>query len=414
VITSVSSNKSLNVEDAKQNVEAKYQYYGNSTQQWSLEHVGRGHYRIMAKDNERMCLEVAEGGISIQLNEWLDTDNDNQKWALESAGEDYYKIIAGHSGKCLDIDGSSGRAIQNTGSDSDSQKWIVQPVASYPAIWPTKGTDEEHFIILSKKNDDRCLTVKDDGDAIMHEEWEGRDNQRWRLMPVGDGYFRICTKGSNDCLTVKDNSMLRQPYVVDESQKWRAKKHEPIEESESNDFYYEIENRRSGMCLTVDEKSRTSDVVQKSYIGSEDQKWQLKPAEQSWIGNIAVTIRKERPQGKGWEKIPVNLNEGCWFSAKIWLWARYPARENIMVISDKDPDPKKPEGEGWKQIGPNLNDGSRGKYIYLWVRGPAQNNIRVTSGGKIKWKRPRGKGWKQIGPDLNKGAWGKYLYLWAR
>ena len=262
ITSSLISNKCLNVKDI--NVEAKTQYYGDPDQQWSLKHVGHGHYRIMAKDNEKMCLEIVEGGTNIQLNEWQNTEN--QKWTLESAGKDCYKIIAKHSDKCLDIDESSERAIQNTDSDSDSQRW------------------------------------------------------------------------------------------------------------------------------------------------------QLKPVEQLWIGNITVTMKYKLPQGKGWKKIPVNLNEGVWLSPAIWLWVRGPARNNITVTSSKGPVPKKPAGEGWKKIPVNLNEGRKGKakYIYLWVRGPAKNNIAVTI-GRGTWKQgTMGKGWMQIGPDLNEGAWGKYLYLWVR
>jgi len=440
VITSVGSNKSLYVDSAKAGANVvQYQYDGYPNQQWSMQHIGRGYYRIMAKGSEEICLEVVESRMTdnanVQQHVWYNTDN--QKWALEPAGDGCYKIIARHSGKYLDLTKDKDEtksAIQNTGSDSNSQKWIVQPAARYPVRLPTRDTGEEHFIIFNKRHRS-CLDVmnggKDDGTPIVHYSWWGGDNQRWRLVPVGDGYFRICAKHSDRCLTVKDNNVLQQANAGDDSQKWLLKRHERVQ-SDPNYYHYEIENRLSGVCLTVNKNGTTDAVQVDQYTGGDNQKWQLKPAEESWLNNIAVTADKDpkkaaKPpeENAGWEIINVDLNRRA-RGDYIFLWLRGPMiGKAIVTLGNYEPVPP----EGWEKIKVDLNQGCRedSSNIWLWVRGPAKNNIAVTANkDQRKAAKPpkENAGWIRIDVDLNKGSFiwvassrkvkTPYIYLWVR
>ena len=373
VITSANSNKVLDIQgtiEAGSNV-IQYNFAGNDTQKWFVRHVGHGYYNIIdrARATGEMCLEVNEGRtedyVNVQINNWQNTDN--QRWALEAEEDGSYVIIASHSKKCLDINGSSqdnlASAIQNTRSDSASQRWILQPAASYPSVMPVRGTLEEHFFILNK-GQGTCLDVKsesiDDGADVWQYSWWGGNNQRWELIPVGDGYFRIRAKHSGLCLTIVNNKFIQQSYLGDDGQKWRIKRLETVE-SNPDYFYYEIENNASLMCLTSIESD--TEVIQQQYIGGDNQKWQLIPAEQSWMNNIAVTIGKNSSPGEGWTKVGDDLNRGSRGNF-IWLWVRGPATGNIAVTIGKHSSP----GEGWTKVGDDLNRGSGGNFIWLWVR----------------------------------------------
>ena len=172
------------------------------------------------------------------------------------------------------------------------------------------------------------------------------------------------------------------------------------------DFYYEIENKASQMCLSSNTLDET--VLLESYDGDDNQKWRIIPAEQSWMYNIElIYYTTDPPEGGGWEKIGHNLNLGNGGN-QIYLWVRGSAKDNIeLVYYTLVP----PEGEGWEKVGHNLNLDTSGNQIYLWVRGPAKDNIEVLYHNTIP---PEGDGWMMIGGDLNAGAGGYYIYLWVR
>jgi hypothetical protein len=280
---------------------------------------------------------------------------------------------------------------------------------------PVRGTLEELFIILNK-GQGTCLDVQDgstdDGAHVVHNSWWGGNNQRWELIPVGEGYFRIYAKHSGLCLTIENDTLIQQSYNGTDSQKWRIK-------GPKDEIYYEIENKGSLKCLTINESD--TKVIQDHWLGSLDgsQEWRLIPAEQSWMNNIAVTYGPYSSPGEGWKRVgddlkgyyDLNLYAG---GETIYLWVRGPNTDNIAVVYHTAPPP-----EGWKKLDYDLNAGcgAGSAYIYLWVRGPATGNIAVTYG-----PYPAGEGWTKVGGegykggDLNAGcgAGSAYIYLWIR
>jgi hypothetical protein len=108
-------------------------------------------------------------------------------------------IIAKHSGKCLDV--QSNRTNNGAGIvqfqylGGDNQKWKLEPVGG------------GYFRIIAKHSG-KCLDVQsnrtNNGAGIMQFQYLGGDNQKWRLEPVGGGYFRIIAKHSGKCLDVKN------------------------------------------------------------------------------------------------------------------------------------------------------------------------------------------------------------------
>ena len=144
---------------------------------------GSNYYKICAKHSGK-CLDVSGSSTADGANvqQWDYTGADNQKWNLEPAGDNYYKICAEHSGKCLDVLGFATEAGANVG-----QHTCYDPPAT---------------------------------------------NQRWKLDHVGGGYYKICANHSGKCLNVSGNStadganVQQWDYVGQDNAKW---KFEPVE-----------------------------------------------------------------------------------------------------------------------------------------------------------------------------------------
>ncbi|NAS89548.1 hypothetical protein C4E24_07440, partial [ANME-1 cluster archaeon AG-394-G21] len=70
-----------------------------------------------------------------------------------------------------------------------------------------KGKGENYYKICAEHSG-KCLDIKDDSTAnganVQQWEYEGKDNQKWKLEPVGDGYHKICAKHSGKCLSIED------------------------------------------------------------------------------------------------------------------------------------------------------------------------------------------------------------------
>jgi protective antigen len=437
VINSVNSNKVLTIDGTVPKNETnvvQYNFAGIDSQKWKVQHVGNGYYEI-SDITSGMCLEVVEGRTddeaNVQINTWQNTDS--QKWRLEPADTGTYRIKARHSNKCLDIDRSSqangASAMQNAGSDSDSQEWILQIASSYPAVMPVRGTLEERFVILNKESNE-CLQVDDigtdEGDGVGQHSWVSGDYQMWELIPVGDGYFRICASHSGLSLTMENNILTQESYLGAANQKWRIKWHEAVQTYPSDFyFYYEIENKDSHMVLTSNESD--DEVIQQNYLGKASQKWQLLPIESySWNNTIMVTntgsSSKAVPLGEDWTLTGCDLNLGCGSDSDyLWLWVRGPNTYNIRVTNTgKSSTALPPDGEGWTQIGGDLNLGCNtaeidSYYVWLWVRGPATDNIWITNyGGSHPSQDGKGEGWTLF-RNLNEGCENyNYVYLWIR
>ena len=142
-------------------------------------------------------------------------------------GKNYYKICAEHSGKCLDVSGSS------TVTGANVEQWV----------------------------------------------YEGKDSQKWKLEPVDDGYHKICAKHSGKCLSIEDGGTYDGANVVQKTyggytdQKWNLE-----HVGEGN---YKIINNRSSKCLNVSHNSTANgaNVWQWDWWNKEDQKWKLVPVE---------------------------------------------------------------------------------------------------------------------------------------
>jgi len=109
--------------------------------------------------------------------------------------------------------------------------------------------------------------------------YEGKDNQKWELEEVGDGYYKICAKHSGKCLSIGDGGTYNGANVVQKTyggytdQNWRL--------DPGGKGYYKNINNRSSKCLNVSYNSTANgaNVWQWTWLNRDNQKWILEPVE---------------------------------------------------------------------------------------------------------------------------------------
>lgn len=140
----------------------------------------------------------------------------------EINGTSYYTISAKHSGKFLDVSGASGNdgaaVIQWSGNGGDNQKWRLVPAG------------DGYFSIIARHSgkylDVSGVSVNDGAGIVQWTGWGG-DNQKFSLEDAGDGSYRIIAKHSGKCLDVSGVSTDNGARVIQwtnwggDNQKWR-------------------------------------------------------------------------------------------------------------------------------------------------------------------------------------------------
>nr|QNO55654.1 hypothetical protein AMFAPHJD_00029 [Methanosarcinales archaeon ANME-1 ERB7] len=277
VITSKYRNLCLDVEGGSMannaNVQ-QWEYVSVEHQKWHLNYIGAGNYEITPKHSIDKCLEVADSrtddGANVRQNECK--GEVNQMWKLEDVGDGYYTIVNTNSDKCLDAEVIVTYLGANIGVNirqweykgTDNQKWILQPVDSYPT------TKASSYVITNSSG--KCLAIapQPPSNVELQVYHYGYSWQKMVLRPVGDGYFSIGSISGWGCLSIADGSETEGAKVVQESyegsddQRWKL-------ESTGVPDYYKICAKHSNKCLAVN----GDNVEQQEYGGRDTQRWRF-------------------------------------------------------------------------------------------------------------------------------------------
>jgi hypothetical protein len=138
----------------------------------------------------------------------------------------FQPIVARHSGRCLDVDGSSTepntQVVQRACDGSASQRWTFVPVE-----W---GANR---FFLVNQNSGQCLDVaggsQQPGGIVIQWLCNGGPAQQFvhNLVPAGAGYFTLTAVHSNQCVEVGGGSFANGAPVVQgpcnsaPNQQWR-------------------------------------------------------------------------------------------------------------------------------------------------------------------------------------------------
>ncbi|WP_346836715.1 RICIN domain-containing protein [Microbulbifer sp. SAOS-129_SWC] len=185
----------------------QYSCNQGSNQRFLVEGTGNGAFLIKSALSGNKPIDVSDvsmdAGAKIHL--WDERGGDNQKWTLEpvvyapAVQDGIYNIVATHSGKCLDVPGSS------TAAGTQLQQYACNGTGAqaFELLHQADG-----YYRIRNTNSDLSLSVRDFADAagaaIEQGEGYGSDNQLFRLVPYGSGYV-LRPKSSYQCLGVNNN-----------------------------------------------------------------------------------------------------------------------------------------------------------------------------------------------------------------
>jgi hypothetical protein len=108
-----------------------WDWVGAPCQQWQLQHLGGGDYKILDVNSGR-ALDVAgcaaHDGANVQV--WDYWGGGCQRWRIEDAGDGSYRLLAVNSGKALDVAGCSADQGANVQiwwyTGADCQRWLLR------------------------------------------------------------------------------------------------------------------------------------------------------------------------------------------------------------------------------------------------------------------------------------------------
>ncbi|OXU15279.1 RICIN domain-containing protein [Sedimentisphaera salicampi] len=142
----------------------------------------------------------------------------------------WYRITPQHSGKCIEVNGSSSadgaNVEQNSFSGGENQQWKLE------------DAEEGFFRITPRHAQDKCLSVKNqsagNGASLQQLSYTGHTSQKWRLVPSEDGKFALTAQNSEKAMDVSSVSsddganIIQWPGSGNDNQRFEFAEIEPV------------------------------------------------------------------------------------------------------------------------------------------------------------------------------------------
>lgn len=119
---------------------------------------------------------------------------------------------------------------------------------------------------------------KDNGANVLQYTYQGNANQKWYLIPTGDGYYTIKNAYTEKVVDVSAKSKDNGGDVIQYQSNGGTNQQWKIEATDNG--YYRLINRNSGLALDVSGKTTADngDVIQWEYNGGGNQQWKIEVA----------------------------------------------------------------------------------------------------------------------------------------
>lgn len=265
------------------------------TQKFQITHVSDGYYKIV-DSNTGQALEVANGSsaekANLQLGKW--DESDKQLWKFVRLSSSTY-MIRSKLGTVIDVD--NGELTENrnvqlfTANGTAAQKWVLQ--SGWAAYDEGQIVENGTYYIKSVLGNNQVLDVDDastkNGANVQIFSMNKTSAQRFEVLYVGDGYYRITAEHSDKVLEVANGSTASGANVQQNSwsgtdrQLWKF-----VPDGKGN---YYIKSKL-GNTLDVDDgkaQSRTN-VQVFSMNGTAAQKWSLSDSDFQPISNSGYVM----------------------------------------------------------------------------------------------------------------------------
>ena len=215
----------------------QWTFHGRSNQQWKIEALGNGYYKITSVLNPAYSLDIYDGSTTLgnRVIQWPYHGGINQQWKIIANGDGTVSItsrLAEEGGKdyLLDVYGGStdngAKVIQWTAHYGDNQKWTLKPV---PAAKDYSGT-----WFVRSVNSSLVMDIYGGGTAqgVNIIQWPqkatGNANQQWIFTDLGNGYYQVTSVLSGMSLDVYGGStdaganIIQWPYHGGTNQQWKV------------------------------------------------------------------------------------------------------------------------------------------------------------------------------------------------
>jgi hypothetical protein len=153
-------------------------------------------------------------------------------------------------------------------------KYLVQPLAPRSANGPLYAGNDARIFVIAPAHSGLALTVVGNAVQLQQQRWQENTNQQWKVIPNGDGTWRIQNVGTNYVMDVEGSSKATAAKVVaytwtgGNNQRWRL--------SELSQGHLQILNVNSGLSLDIEGGSKVSGAkVIQATVGP--------PLNQHWI-----------------------------------------------------------------------------------------------------------------------------------
>ncbi|MCH5186426.1 MAG: RICIN domain-containing protein, partial [Oscillospiraceae bacterium] len=211
---SVLSGKYLDVANGSSKNGANLQQFtgnGETAQQFKLVKASDGSYKILTGcSNYKQAVDVSgysqEDGANILT--WEQGSGPNQLFRFKKESDGSYAVLTKMTDftSALDIYNMSkdngANICQWTYWGGSGQRWFIEPVKETPAPTPDPyAAVSEGVYRMKNVNSGKYLDVMygifDDGANIQQYEANGATAQEFKIVPAGNGYYKILTRCSN-------------------------------------------------------------------------------------------------------------------------------------------------------------------------------------------------------------------------
>ena len=257
-----------------------------AAQQWHIEHIADGYYKITSVFNPQHSFAASGNGITegARLVQWAYDGRLSQQWRIVTQRDGTVSLIsrlaeANGLDYRLQVSGTAGGQItQLAYTGAATQQWHLQEV---------KEIDYSGTYYLRSQSSSQVMDIENsartNGASILQQSRRNSTNQQWRLEHIADGYYKI-TSVLNPRYTVaisgngitEGSRLVQWLYDGRLSQQWKVIGNSDgsislisrLAEANGLDYRLQIEG---------DSRNSGTRVVQGTYRGTGHQKWMLDP-----------------------------------------------------------------------------------------------------------------------------------------
>lgn len=217
IVSALGSGRALDVSGASRangGVTVIYRRNGDNNQRWRFSwesgSSSKGFYRISAMHTGKV-LDADLGNLvsGTTVQQWSATSpTENQLWALKKNADGTITIVCRANGLALDVSGATdanGAAVKAWKQNgTTAQKWLLKACAPL---------EDGLYSLAAMSDEGKVLDVSgasvENGATVQLWGSNGTRAQKFELVSVGKGSYRIRTASSGGWLTVKNGSVVQ-------------------------------------------------------------------------------------------------------------------------------------------------------------------------------------------------------------